>query len=440
MPTGTPRMLKVAVLSALIAGCHCFTANGGTASLGLCMPNQKMWKAGTAGYLQMMPPCKTQSKAACASGRMHLSTGLKICMWDPTQGGSAGPSSPPSTPAAASSAGAAAGCGNTAVRNEEQIAEMVQGMQQGFMSDDKVKALNVSLHSSVLGLSGAAVVKILDGLTFTDSKLQAMQLMNPYIADLTCAEVVPMLERITMSDDKLTVLRGIADQGLLLNVSVANCMGAIKASPFSSYQKEAEGIILGAKKRSCIYGTVTAKQVVFVVDTSGSMGGTFKLDSQTYTRLSYVSSQLSEVVREGLDSSQQFNVLRFSSDVAAWRPGLVSVNADNVQLAAKYINGWRASGGTGTYAALAKAYAQKGVRAIYLLSDGMPNGNTDQIIRAAKIWSKNGTIPVYTAVFVAGGGESTTTKLSAASFMKNLAQTTGGVYKSFGVPSVGSIH
>ena len=45
-----------------------------------------------------------------------------------------------------------------------------------------------------------------------------------------------------------------------------------------------------------------------------------------------------------------------------------------------------------------------------------------------------GTIPVNTAVFVSGGGESTSTKVSAASFMRSLAHITGGVYKSFGVP------
>ena len=66
---------------------HCTNSDSNgrlSTSAGLCMPNQEIWKAGTTGYGQMTQECKPQSKAACASGRVHPSKTKKVCAWDPT--------------------------------------------------------------------------------------------------------------------------------------------------------------------------------------------------------------------------------------------------------------------------------------------------------------------------------------------------------------------
>ena len=157
--------------------------------------------------------------------------------------------------------------------------------------------------------------------------------------------------------------------------------------------------------------------------------------NQTFgSRLGYVAHELDTVIRLQLPALQGrlFNVLRFSSSVSAWEPGLQPTTPDKLQSAVTYVAGWTASGGTNTKDALQKAYSDPDVEAVYLLSDGMPNGSPSDIVAAAKTWSKNGVIPCHTIALVAGGTESSQQKAEALSFMEQLAKATKGTYRGLG--------
>lgn len=58
---------------------------------------------------------------------------------------------------------------------------------------------------------------------------------------------------------------------------------------FANDKAEAKSILVNAKTRNCLYGTISEKVAIFIVDVSGSMGTTFSApDGKKYTRLEYV--------------------------------------------------------------------------------------------------------------------------------------------------------
>eukprot|EP00729_Bicosta_minor_P006664 gene6664-8522_t len=132
-------------------------------------------------------------------------------------------------------------------------------------------------------------------------------------------------------------------------------------------------------------------------------------------------------------AGRMFNLFQYSASVNTWQPGLQPATAANLASAVSYVNGWRADGGTSTYAALKAAYSDPDVEAVYLLSDGMPNDETAATILGAVVaWSKSKTIPCHTVALVEGGSESSSQKEDAMQFMASLADGSGGVYRGFG--------
>lgn len=176
----------------------------------------------------------------------------------------------------------------------------------------------------------------------------------------------------------------------------------------------------------------TADRVVFVVDTSGSMSTTFSLNGKSYTRLSYVAEQLDLVIRQQLASYQSLNVLRFSDSVTQWGPSIQAVTSSSISSAVQYISSWSAGGGTNMYAGITAAFAQDNVKAVYLLSDGVPSEGVtdiDTIVAKAAQLSNDKSIPLNTVAFLegdSGGDEPAVSK----EIMSRLADVTGGVYRA----------
>jgi len=278
------------------------------------------------------------------------------------------------------------------------------------------------------------ITMIIDIFTFSGDQTTALNMMQPFVLGYTCDQEIALLNTMTFSQAQLDTLATTCNFILQSDDCTEKI---IDAFTFSSDKKTAASTLENCPSRSCVYGTVTAKKVIFVVDTSGSMGGTFKGDGgQTTTRLSYVAGELDIAITDQLPKlkGRMFNVLRYSSDVAEWKPGLQPATDDNLFSAVQYVQTWTASGGTDTKAALVAAYATDGVEAVYLLSDGMPNGSADDIITSAKAWAKNGAIPCNTIALVAGGSESAAQKNAALAFMERLANATGGTYRGLGAP------
>lgn len=114
-------------------------------------------------------------------------------------------------------------------------------------------------------------------------------------------------------------------------------------------------------------GTVAPKDVVFVLDASGSMAGR-KLD-QAKRALQFCVANLND--------NDRFEVLRFSTEVEPAFQGLKEASASAREEALKFITGIRPTGGTAIYDALTQALALKkedSKRSFVLvfLTDGRP--------------------------------------------------------------------
>lgn len=161
---------------------------------------------------------------------------------------------------------------------------------------------------------------------------------------------------------------------------------------------------------------VLPKDVVYVLDTSGSMGdrGGRKM-KQAKRALNYALGRLSP--------GDRFNIVTFATEARRFRPALVAATEANVQLAVKHVQGLVAAGGTAIHEALGKALELPRdagrVPLVIFLTDGVPTiGPTqpDSILAAAAKANA-----AKARVFVFGVGFDVNTKLLAG-----LAEAHGG--------------
>ncbi len=122
---------------------------------------------------------------------------------------------------------------------------------------------------------------------------------------------------------------------------------------------------------------ITPKEIVFLIDTSGSMHG-FPLDKIKETmRMAF----------DGLHPKDTFNLITFSGDEHVLFKNPVPATRENIDVAWKFLNGQRGSGGTemmkGIKAALDPSDAQDHIRITCFMTDGEV-GNDDDIIREVK--------------------------------------------------------
>jgi Ca-activated chloride channel family protein len=118
--------------------------------------------------------------------------------------------------------------------------------------------------------------------------------------------------------------------------------------------------------------TLTPKDVVFVVDTSGSMAG---------EKIEQVKKSLKQIVPR-LRSSDRFALTRFATETDAFRAELAAPTTENVAAALSWIDKLEARGGTNIEEALTSAL--KTIRSdgrltlVFFLTDGLPTvGTTD---------------------------------------------------------------
>ena len=156
------------------------------------------------------------------------------------------------------------------------------------------------------------------------------------------------------------------------------------------------------------------RDVVLVVDTSGSMAADGKIDQAKAAARHLIA---------GLRETDRVNILRFSSGVIPFADAPVPVTAGTRAKLERFVGEMTASGGTALGDALLQALALKPVagrvRTIVLLSDGAPTiGITDprQIVAIAAAGGEKG-LAVYP--FGVGSGVN-------AALLRGIARATGG--------------
>lgn len=159
-----------------------------------------------------------------------------------------------------------------------------------------------------------------------------------------------------------------------------------------------------APKQKISRKDIVKKDVVFVLDRSGSMQGQ-KME-QAKKALRFCVNALSR--------GDRFNIVPFSTESENWKERLVDVSPETIRLARKYIGKLDASGGTDINGALSSALAMKPSNSkrpfmVIFLTDGEPTVgviSTEQILKNMKKRNRKGT-----RLFVLGIGNQLNTKL-----------------------------
>jgi Ca-activated chloride channel family protein len=136
---------------------------------------------------------------------------------------------------------------------------------------------------------------------------------------------------------------------------------------------------------------IAAKDICFVLDTSGSMAGV-KLD------------QAKGALRQclaGLNARDRFNVMRFSTEAEELFDAPRPVSKENVATAGRFVDGMRASGGTAMEEALAKSLGRGAGETspyyVIFLTDGLPTvGETREDAIVDRVKKIRGDARVFT--------------------------------------------
>ena len=119
---------------------------------------------------------------------------------------------------------------------------------------------------------------------------------------------------------------------------------------------------------------ITRREMVFVLDTSGSMSGQPMAASRTFMRHAL------KTLRPG----DAFRIIRFSNNASEFSPAALPATPDNVAAGTAYVNAITASGGTEILSGLKRAYARPPgtnvLRIVVFLSDGYV-GNEAEILQ-----------------------------------------------------------
>ncbi|KAM9859817.1 inter-alpha-trypsin inhibitor heavy chain H3-like [Aulostomus maculatus] len=123
------------------------------------------------------------------------------------------------------------------------------------------------------------------------------------------------------------------------------------------------------------------KNVVFVIDRSGSMGGTKIMQTR----------QAMESILQDLHEDDHFGIIQFDDSIIQWRDSLAKVTKENVAEATVYARDLRSRGGTDINEAVlrgvdmlvrdraAKKIPERSNDMVILLTDGMPNSGVSNI-------------------------------------------------------------
>uniref|UniRef100_A0A8B9PCW6 Inter-alpha-trypsin inhibitor heavy chain 4 n=1 Tax=Apteryx owenii TaxID=8824 RepID=A0A8B9PCW6_APTOW len=164
---------------------------------------------------------------------------------------------------------------------------------------------------------------------------------------------------------------------------------------------------------------VFPKNVIFVIDRSGSMAG---------RKIEQTREALLKILQD-LRSEDRFGFITFSSKVAEWRSSLLEATKENVESAAAFVQTLTASGGTDIHRALlaavgtlqrAEELPERSVSMIILLTDGQPtSGETNVEVIQENIQK---AISGKYALFCLGFGFDVSYK-----FLEKMALSNGGI-------------
>lgn len=175
------------------------------------------------------------------------------------------------------------------------------------------------------------------------------------------------------------------------------------------YLKRLQWLLSGSRR---VFGTLTHKKVVLLVDTSGSME----------PRLNELKKELAALMWDQIYKQDiWFNIIQFSGSTSKWRDSIQPPTEENCHDAVRWTSKFTANGNTCTLEALQLAFEDGNMEAVYLLTDGKPDTSTSLVLREVARLNLDRMVTVNTISFNCSDS-------TANSFLHLLATETGGRY------------
>ena len=312
--------------------------------------------------------------------------------------------------------------------SDADLEKLIKDINAAAFSDKKIEVAKTAILASTAGFTSAQAAKLYDAFSFSKDILALTEIIHERLMGVSCEQITTLIKKFSFNDQKLEILKAFKKSIL----DVENKFTILDAYDFSDTKEEARKILEDLKPKSYLFGVPSGK-VVFVIDLSGSMSCNFKVSTgQTFSRLDFVKQELAKTLTS-FDESIEFNVLPYADKVIQWKNGLQKATKQSIVEAAQYVNQFKANGGTNAYDALAAAYNTPGVQTIYFLTDGAPSvgakTNPSAIVEDVKKWQQAHPVKINSIAFLMGTFSADNKPLSR-SFMKELADITGGVYRS----------
>jgi len=209
---------------------------------------------------------------------------------------------------------------NLANNNDDEITHTAQKV-----------SINISLDA------GLAIDKV-ESLHHSISKIFSDNEIN------SAANKLPSREKVFI---KLANSNNLLEQDFVLNWQLASGI-APKAAFIASNDSDSHYGLLMVMPPKAGLSKVLKKEVVYIIDTSGSMGGV--AIRQAKSALTYALTQLTP--------GDSFNIVEFNSNAKSLFPHLLTATKDNIHWAKQWVNNLAAGGGTEMYSALALSFEQ----------------------------------------------------------------------------------
>ena len=176
--------------------------------------------------------------------------------------------------------------------------------------------------------------------------------------------------------------------------------------------------------RPTIFGNVYEKNVVFLIDTSGSM----------YHSLDVVKEHLIEVLFARAISGRDtmFNIIEFNEEVNKWANSMVTCTPRTVSIASEWIHKLSCGTSTNTMEALIEAFEDEGMEAVYMVTDGLPNQSPSVLLENVRRLHKGR--PIH-AIYLTG----THSDPAANVFLEDLAKITKGSFHTISLTLYGRV-
>ena len=307
---------------------------------------------------------------------------------------------------------------------------LLKSINKKSFSKEKIEALKNGIKNNNAGFNSKQAIKLIKSLNFSSDMIKIVKILDSRILGIRSSELKDILSVFSFANDKLKALEALKNT----ITDIENKYVILSAFSFSSDKEKARKILATIKPRSLVYGLIRSKNIVFVVDTSGSMEARFMTSQNEATsRLAFVVNEIKKVLIEQMDKNNNFTIIVFNNRVKLWKTNLVSANPQNIKSAINFLDSLAPKGGTNIYDSLKTAINLKNVETVYFLTDGMPTSgaktDTTSIINDLKSWNNNKKVIVNSTAFLIGkfSGDN---EAKSISLMKSIAKSTNGVYRA----------